>query len=113
MPGLGTLSLCLAVALVSGDWDGVPLTIRAVQEGTLAPAPRTVLTLSTRDGDIIHEAIPIDNGIIEVKVPPGKYLLSALNGLNPGDLKEPLKIEVRPPSTIITITVSQSGSPRN
>ena len=83
----------------------VPLTIKSVGQGTLAPATHTILTLKTMDGYIKHEVVPQDDGTTKVLVTPGKYLLSAIGA--PGDLK----IEVSAPETTVTIQVSDSGAP--
>jgi hypothetical protein len=103
---LGFLAFGFVATLASADVaDKVPLTIIAVQEGPsgLSPTRNTVFALATLDKYIFHEAQPHPDGTIKVLVSPGRYTLSALHG------GKPLGIEVRAPSTIITVLVSDLG----
>ncbi|HXO21781.1 MAG TPA: hypothetical protein VOA87_17850 [Thermoanaerobaculia bacterium] len=99
------LAFGLAAALARDVSNRVPLTIKAVQEGPsgLSPARNTIFALATLDKYIFHEVEPNTEGTIQVLVPPGRYILSALHG------GKPLDIEVRAPNTFITVLVSNLG----
>jgi hypothetical protein len=105
MRWLGVLVFGLLATFAEDGADRVPLTIKAVQEGpsSLIPARRTIFTLATLDKYIFHEVVPGPDGTTLVLVPPGRYILAALHG------GKPLDIEVRAPSTMITVLVSDLG----
>ncbi len=105
MRWLVMLAFGLVTAFAGDVADRVPLTIKAVQEGPsgFSPSRHTIFTLATLDKYIFNEAEPNSDGTIQVLVPPGRYILSAIYG------GKPLDIEVRAPSTIITVLVSDLG----
>lgn len=52
----------------------VPVKITAVYQGTLSPAPHTILTVSTADGNVVRgEVIPDKNGEARLALQPGRY----------------------------------------
>jgi len=97
---LGVLVLGLLAAFAEGGADRVPLTIKAVQEGPsgLSPARNAIFALATLDKYIFHEVELNSDGIHQVLVPPGRYILY-MHG------SKSLNIEVRAPSTTITVLV--------
>lgn len=84
--------------------QAVPVTIYAVTEGTLTPAPNTILTITTEDGKhIVREVVPDRAGSDHFSLFPGNYLLSAVRG------GKSLSIQVPPNGTTFTIQVLPSG----
>jgi hypothetical protein len=84
----------------------VPVTIKAVRQGSLAATSKTILTVKTEDGRyVISEVVPNSEGIAQLELSPGKYLLSAIGA------KDSLAFVVTPTRSTFTIQVSESGEP--
>lgn len=84
----------------------VPVILKSVKQGTFEPTSRTILTIKTEDGNyVVNEVVPNSQGIAELELIPGKYILSAIGA------RDNLVFVVAPPRCTFTIQISDSGEP--
>jgi hypothetical protein len=84
----------------------VPVILKSVRQGSFVPTSRTILTVKTEDGKyVVNEAVPNSEGVAELELAPGRYVLSAVGA------RDSLAFVVAPPRCTFTIQVSDSGEP--
>ncbi|MGA8220088.1 MAG: hypothetical protein WB780_00430 [Candidatus Acidiferrales bacterium] len=84
----------------------VPVILKSVKQGSFEPTSRTILTVKTGDGQyVVNEVVPDSEGIAQLELPPGRYILSAIGA------RDSLAFVVEPPRCIFTIQISDSGDP--